>query len=185
MIGFVWSLHRTNPFDGLLAFWRGIPAIQKIAMLGLCTMVLAGHLVRRDRQLFPFVQWSMYDTLYEPDRMEAFEMYGITQSGERVHINIGRTLPPLRRGAPMKFTQTAQRLEAGAAADALLVDEAVASVASLYEELNRTTFTAVEVVKEIVYRDAPGVYRRSTHVVRTIPLRGLKSRSGERPAFSP
>ena len=152
----------------------------------LCTVVFVGHVVDRDRQLFPFVRWDMYASRYEPARMEAFEIYGVTQAGERVHINIGRTLPPIRRGAPKQFTRSVRRLEkTGAAADALVVDQVASSVASLYAELNGTTFTSVEVVKEIVYRDAPGAYRRSSHVFRTIPLRHATSRGGDGPAFLP
>jgi hypothetical protein len=171
---------KPNIFDRLLTFWRGVPRPEKATTLFLCLAVLAGHVVHRDRQLFPFVRWGMYDTRYEPDAMVAFEMYGITNTGERIHINIGRTLPDIRRGAPMKFTQIAAQAEdRGAAVDARLLAEVVSSVALLHEEVNRTTFTAVEVVKEIIYRDAPGVYRRSSHAVGTVPLRRVTSRSGE------
>ena len=152
----------------------------------LCTLVFVGHVVDRDRRLFPFVRWNMYASRYEPARMEAFEIYGVTQTGEHVHINIARTLPPIRRGAPQQFTLSVRRLEkTAAAADALVVDQVASSVASLYAELNGTTFTAVEVVKETVYRDAPGAYRRSSHAVRTIPLLHSASRGGDGPAFLP
>jgi hypothetical protein len=154
-------------------------------MVVLCSVVFVGHVLNRGRQLFPFVRWGMYDSVYEPVRIEAYEIYGVAQQGERVHINIGRTLPPIRRGAPQKFTQTAQRLEkTGAAADALVVDQVAWSVASRYAELNGTFFTSVEVVKEIVYRDSPGKYRRSSHVVRVIPLPHAIRRDSDGPTFS-
>jgi hypothetical protein len=153
-------------------------------MMVLCTMVLGGHVINRERQLFPFVRWNMYASKYEPKRLEAFEIYGVTQSGQRVHINIGQTLPSIRRGAPKQFTRSARRLEkTGANGDALIVDQVTSSVASLYAELHGLTFTSVEVVKEIVYRDAPGEYRRSSHVFRTGPLRRATGDDG--PAFSP
>ena len=155
-------------------------------MLLLCAAVLAGHVAGRDRQLFPFVRWGMYDTRYEPDVMVAFEMYGITPEGERLHINIGRTVPSIRRGAPMKFTQVAGRLASTRTAeDTLIVEEVISSIASLYEELNGSTFTRVEVVKEVIQRDAPGGYRRSTEVVGSFPMRQGTRRSNFRRTSSP
>lgn len=155
-------------------------------MLLLCAVVLAGHVAGRDRQLFPFVRWGMYDTRYEPEVMVAFEMYGITPEGERLHINIGRTVPSIRRGAPMKFTRVAGRLESpGTTEDTLLVEEVISSVASLYGELGGIAFTRVEVVKEVIHRDAPGVYRRSTEAVGSFPMRQATSRRRDRRTSSP
>ena len=77
------AITRDHIFDGLSHFWRGVPPPQKAAMLVLCAVVLAGHLLHQDRRLFPFVRWGMYDTRYEPETMVAFEMYGITRTGER------------------------------------------------------------------------------------------------------
>ena len=176
----------TSLFDALSAFWRGLPWAQKITIMVLCTVVFVGHVVERNRRLFPFVRWGMYASRYEPARMQEFEIYGVTQAGERVHINIGRILSPIRRGAPQRFSQRVQRLEkTGAATDALVLEQVASSVASLYAELNGTTFTSVEVIKEIVYRDAPGKYRRSSHLFRTIPLRHATIRNVEGPAFLP
>jgi hypothetical protein len=172
--------------SGLQAFWRSVPWPQKAATLMLCAAVLAGHVAHRDRQLFPFVRWGMYDTRYEPEVMVAFEMYGITQEGARRHINIGRTVPSIRRGAPMKFTQAAGRLESnGTAEDSLVVREVISAVASLYGELNGITVTRVEVVKEVIHRDAPGAYRRSTEVVASFPVRRAARRSSDRRPSSP
>jgi hypothetical protein len=118
--------------------------------------------------------------------MVAFEMYGITRTGERHHINIARALPSIRRGAPMKFTRIVEEMERTcAAADARLVEEVASAVATLHGESSRRTFTAVEIVKEIIYRDAPGAYRRDSQVLRRVPLPPVTSHDDASLALEP
>jgi hypothetical protein len=182
----VGAVTKKHIFEGLSHFWRGVPRPQKTTMLLVGTLVLAGHLLHQDRRLFPFVRWGMYDTRYEPETMVAFEMYGITRAGERHHINIARTLPSIRRGAPMKFTRIVEEMErTGAAPAARLVEEVASSVATLQGESSRRTFTAVEIVKEIIHRDGPGMYRRDTQVLRRVSLRPVASHAGASPAIAP
>ncbi len=168
----VWSLRRTPLFDGVRAFGRanaGLP----LAVLGtLCGLVIAGHAMGRPRSLFPFPRWGMYSGAYQPSVIFSYDPYGVTAGGERILINVARTIPSTHRGAPRRFTETSEPVARGAASpeEARLLDDIAVSVARLHGSLHHTVYVAVEVVETQLHRVNPGRFRRASRLIRTIPL---------------
>jgi hypothetical protein len=172
----VWAFRRGPLLSGVTAFWHTLPRPHRFALTTLVVLLFAGQAFNDKRALFPFARWGMYGRAYEPDRMRMYDLYGVTPSGERTLINIGRTLPSIQRGAPRRFTETARVLRrdppAAPTADEIeRLDEAAVAIAAVFERLHGVSFAALEVVEETVYVDEPRTYRRASEVVRTIPLR--------------
>lgn len=154
-------------------FWRTLPAPHRAVPVVLVGLVLLGQALDDKRALFPFARWSMYGRAYEPERITMYDLYGVTPSGEHVLINVARTFPPIHRGAPRKFSETARvwSPDEEAPPEALArAEEAALAIGRYYEDLHGLSFTALEVVEERVDVEGPGAYRRSRAVVRTLPL---------------
>ena len=168
-----WAFRNTGLFDDIVAFWRSNHGAPRTALVVLCGIFLIGHFADRDRSFFPFIRWGMYAEKYEPKEIKTFDLYGITPQGKRIHINIGRTIPSIHRGAPRRFSETAEPVANGtaSAAEISVLDDTASSIATLYAEIHDIPLDFAAVVEEMIYRDGPGAYRRSSHLVRTIPLR--------------
>jgi hypothetical protein len=170
-----WAFRRGPVLIGFRMFLRDLPTPHR-ALLGLLVvLLLAGQALDDKRALFPFARWSMYGRAYEPERMTMYDLYGVTESGERVLINIGRALPSIQRGAPRRLTETARALRlpppaSPSAGDLQRVDEVAIAIAAVYQALHGATFTAVEIVEENVHVEGPRVYRRTSERVRSVPL---------------
>ena len=173
-----WSMRRTELFDDIRAFWRVSAGAPRAVFIGLLGLVVAGHYLDRNRELFPFVRWGMYTGVFEPAQMNMFDLYAVTAGGERHLVNIGRTLPSIHRGAPRAFSEYAGRRSedddtaatTGPVQNLASLDETALAVARLYADLHGLTLEAAEVVEEIVHRDAPAQYYRSSRLIRHIDV---------------
>ena len=174
-----WSMRRTGLFSDIRAFWRASAGAPRAVFIGLLGFVIAGHYLDRNRDLFPFVRWGMYTGVFEPAQMDMFDLYAVTAGGERHLVNIGRTLPSIHRGAPRAFSEYAGRRstnddteaqQPGPVQNLASLDQTALAVARLYADLHGLTLVAAEVVEEIVHRDAPAQYHRSSQLVRHIDV---------------
>jgi len=177
----VWAFWRGPALRHVRTFVRALPVSQRVTLAALALLLLAGQAADDKRSLFPFARWGMYGHAYEPDRMTMYDLYGVTETGERVLINIGRTLPSIQRGAPRRFTETARILRPGPdgappSGDLRHLDDVALSIAGLYGSLHGLSFTGVEIVETNVDVEGPRVYRRTTEHVRSVPLRPAGSR---------
>ena len=171
----VWAFRRGPLLSGIAAFWHALPRPHCYALATLVLLLFTGQALDDKRALFPFARWSMYGHPYEPDRMTMYDLYGVTLSGERVLINIGRTFPSIQRGAPRKFAETAAVLRPpppAAASDIRPVDEAALAIAGVYEALHGIDFSRLEIVETSVRAEAPYAYRRTSELVRSLPAPG-------------
>ena len=169
----VWAFRNTSLFDDIVAFWRSNRGAPRTAMVVLCSIFLIGHFADRARGSFPFIRWGMYAEKYEAKEIKTFDLYGINPQGKRIHINIGRTIPSIQRGAPRRFSETAEPVANGtaSAAEISVLDDTASSIATLYSEIHHVALDFAAVIEETIYRDGPGAYRRSSQLVRTISLR--------------
>jgi hypothetical protein len=171
-LALVWALRRTGIFNPVVTFWCALPAVQRAAIAGCCVLLVAGHAVNRPRELFPFVRWSMYTGVFEPAALTAYDLRGVSPDGGRVPINVGRTVPSIHRGAPRKFTETAQAALAGEPSPGALeaLDAFATAVARLHAETTGTTLVGAEVIETRLVRSSSGEFVRVVTVARTIPM---------------